>query len=196
MGRRSSGGAAVGSSTYGSGSTSGALSNDSSGNDGTRIVSPEAGANPDASSENGSSGMKCTPDSSAGGGAGGAVGASGVQAGRVCGGSQTGLTTGLGAAHTVAEGEGSGSAGAAIGAGGGAAAAGAGAAADDWRDSTWRRRSLTFAISACGSNGLARNPSQPTRDARSWSNGSNAPVSSSTGMCDKAPFFFTKSQTS
>ena len=58
------------------------------------------------------------------------------------------------------------------------------------------RRSLTFAIRVCGSNGLARNPSQPTRAAFSWSNGSKAPVRSSTGMCDSAGFFLMKSQTS
>src|SRR6188472_4128825 len=80
--------------------------------------------------------------------------------------------------------------GAAYGAGAGA---GAGAGfADPERASS----SFTFAINACGSKGLARNPSQPTRAARSWSNGSKAPVSSSTGMCDSAGFFLMKSQTS
>src|SRR6266545_5091248 len=36
--------------------------------------------------------------------------------------------------------------------------------------------SLTFAIRVSGSKGLARKPSLPNRAARSWSNGSKAPV--------------------
>ncbi len=44
-------------------------------------------------------------------------------------------------------------------------------------------RSRTRLITICGSNGLTSTPSQPTARARASSIGSNAPVSSSTGMC-------------
>jgi hypothetical protein len=39
-------------------------------------------------------------------------------------------------------------------------------------------------ITICGSNGFTSTPSQPADLARPSSIGSNAPVSSSTGMCD------------
>ena len=45
------------------------------------------------------------------------------------------------------------------------------------------RSSLTRPITSCGSNGLASTPSHRTAAARAWSIGSNAPVSSSTGIC-------------
>ena len=49
-------------------------------------------------------------------------------------------------------------------AGAGAGAAAMGAAGFD---AALASRSFTLAINVCGSNGLARNPSQPTRAARS-----------------------------
>ena len=98
--------------------------------------------------------------------------------------------------------------GAAAGAGGGASAASslsmtrsrASAAAGAIGAGVAGRRpassSLTRLITTCGSNGLTSTPSQPTARARSSSTGSNAPASSSTGMCASRGSFLTNAATS
>ncbi len=83
-----------------------------------------------------------------------------------------GATGGATAVGTTAAGRGNGTTG---GGGDDGAAARCGARAS---------RSLTLAISVSGSNGLASDPSYPAFAARSWSKGSNAPVSSRTGTCE------------
>ncbi len=45
--------------------------------------------------------------------------------------------------------------------------------------------SFTRPMTSCGSNGFVSTPSHPASSALSWSTGSNAPVSRSTGMCDR-----------
>ena len=102
-------------------------------------------------------------------------------------------TDGDGNADPLAMGSYAGAATAVAGAGGGGALARDGATV---RVPAWLRRSFTFAIRVWGSNGLARNPSHPTRLARSWSKGSNAPVRSRTGMCASEGVFLMKSHTS
>jgi hypothetical protein len=57
-------------------------------------------------------------------------------------------------------------------------------------------KSLTRLMTICGSNGFTRTPSQPTARARPSSTGSNAPVSSTTGMCAVAGFPLTNAATS
>ena len=56
--------------------------------------------------------------------------------------------------------------------------------------------SLTRLITICGSNGLTSTPSQPTARARFSSIGSNAPVSSTTGMCEYCGVLLTNAATS
>jgi hypothetical protein len=55
---------------------------------------------------------------------------------------------------------------------------------------------LTRLITICGSNGLTSTPSQPTALARASSIGSNAPVSSSTGMWARSLLPLTNAATS
>src|SRR5262245_60945147 len=127
--------------------------------------------------------------SSSGSGVGAGAGAGGANEGDGGGG-------GAGAAHGAADGaEDQGAGGAGAAAGGGGTGDGAGGVGGTARNAlvvdfgpAFASRSFTLAIRVWGSNGLARKPSQPTRLARSWSNGSNAPVSSSTGMCDSDGF--------